>query len=95
MKTEKYQIRWYHKTLDDSVPHILAGHRVTYCELINAEGVYGGEAVCHKNDTYDKDKGRKLSLSRAMADAGLSKCERAEIWENYRQMTKKGRWNNG
>jgi hypothetical protein len=43
MKNDKYQIKWWHKTLDDSVPHKLAGHRVTYCELINADGIFSGE----------------------------------------------------
>jgi len=92
MKTEKYQIRWYHRILDDSVPHRHAGHRVTYCELINKDGMYSGEAVCHEGDNYDRDKGRKLSLSRAMEDAGLSKDERFDIWHEYRYMTKKPRW---
>jgi hypothetical protein len=92
MKTDKYQIRWYHKTLDDSVPHYLAGHRVTYCELMNANGVYCGESVCHSTDNYDKDKGRKKSLARAMKEAGLSKEERIEIWEEYRQLPLRSRW---
>jgi len=92
MKNDKYQIKWWHKTLDDSVPHKLAGHRVTYCELINADGIFSGEAVCHNTDNYNKDKGRKLSLSRAMAEAGLSKEERFEIWEEYRHLTLRSRW---
>lgn len=92
MKTDKYQIRWYHKTLDDSVPHHLAGHRVTYCELMNANGIFSGESICHSTDHYNKDKGRKKSLSRAMAEAGLSKEERIEIWEEYRNLPLRSRW---
>lgn len=97
MKTEKYQVRWYHQFVDESAPDKSAGHHRTYCVLLNKSGLFlsDGESICSPKDNFCKDTGRKLSLSRAMGNLPedrMSKEERKEVWEAYRQMKPKGRW---
>lgn len=50
-----------------------------------------GIAKLHKGDIYNKETGRRLSLSRALQDMDISKDERAEIWEAYRTTGLEGR----
>ena len=45
-----------------------------------------------KTDEYNKDLGRKLSLTRALKHAGISKENRAKIWDTYRNLTLTPRW---
>lgn len=52
----------------------------------------GTAKVSHK-DAYDKDKGRRISLARAMKKAGFDRVLRTRVWEAYRTMTKVPRWN--
>ena len=87
MKTDKYQIRWQYGCGYD-------GHANTLCKLFlnNEPDVFMGLATCHEKDRPCKDKGRRISLQRAMTEAGLSKEERKEVWEAYRRMKPKGRW---
>ena len=62
---------------------------------IELNGVYhaSGMAHCTPTDIFCKDKGRKLSLARALkAVPLLSRSERNNIWQVYRRMTKKPRW---
>lgn len=49
-------------------------------------------AVCAHGDHFNKEKGRKLSLARALKNANLPKEERRVIWELYRNMKPSGRW---
>lgn len=65
----------------------------TRCILQNDFEEVVGVSLCHKNDTFDKEIGRKLSLKRALEEAvTVSKAERTQIWENYRHSTKDPRW---
>jgi len=85
MKTGNLVIKWYHDFMD-------FGQHQTCCEIVNGEFKYYGTALCHKKDQFCKATGRKLSLARALKVAGLSKNERAKVWEDYRNMTPKKRW---
>ena len=85
MKVGKYKIWWKYNYLTG----------ITICAIQSLDDVHtdGWGRVCkHPNDVHDKDKARKKSLLRAMKNYGLTKPERAEIWEAYRTMTKKERW---
>lgn len=42
-----------------------------------------GQAVLARGDNYNKNKGRKVSLARALKFSKLSKLERTEIWKQY------------
>jgi len=55
--------------------------------------VASGRAICSQKDIFDKEIGRKLSLSRAMKDhIFLSKEDRRNVWENYHTFGGKKRW---
>ena len=85
MKTKKYVIKWIHDVKE----------RRTVCMVSDEKWrVQHGTGMTHcaSTDTYCRDKGRKLSLARALKDARLSKEERTEIWEAYRTMGNKKRW---
>lgn len=40
-------------------------------------------AVCYFKDKFEKAKGRKIALSRALTASHLSKEERTEVWNEY------------
>lgn len=42
-----------------------------------------GSADCCGLDNFKKETGRKIALSRAIAQLDLPKAERAEIWQQY------------
>jgi hypothetical protein len=85
MKTEKYQIRWFYSGTGRD-------HRVTTCRLnFNGESALAS-SICNPKDNFNKDAGRKLSLARAMNELRLEKNDRKLVWDDYRSMTKKGRW---
>lgn len=74
----KYIAEWNHQ---NNSP---AGKRITQC-YIKSEGRKIGEgiAVCSKVDNYDRSKGRKISLARALKDGCFGKKERGIFWNEY------------
>jgi hypothetical protein len=87
MKTKNYEIRWHYTGMEHNL--FLCG---TYCIINNENTFFYGKAICSDNDHFSRDKGRKLSLARALKNSNISKEERKEIWEAYRNLTKKPRW---
>lgn len=63
--------------------------RSTTCEVYEVEsrtdarfmGV--GVAVCSKEDNFEKAKGRKVSMRRALQQCGLDKSQRIYVWNQY------------
>lgn len=51
-----------------------------------------GESRLKEGDTYCKETGRKISLTRALSGLNLDKAQRAEIWEQYRLQKPGGRF---
>ena len=51
-----------------------------------------GRSKTHCNDKYNKEMGRKLSLSRALKASPFSKEQRTTIWGLYRTQPKAPRW---
>ena len=89
MKTKNYSITWRHGIAAKGFSS------VTVCNVKQDGRVIGGAmSRVHPNDTYCKDKGRRVSLARWMECARLPKEERAVIWEAYRNMKPSGRWPN-
>lgn len=88
MKAGNYSIKWLYR-------HVPI---VTYCDIYDNSQpdrvipITTGAARCHSNDHFCREKGRKLSLARALKNANLQKEERKEIWESYRSMKPSGRW---
>ncbi len=61
--------------------------RHTACHIFRDEPaalIAEGLTSVHKNDTYCKETGRKLSLARALANAGFTREERKLFWAVYR-----------
>jgi hypothetical protein len=87
METDVYRVRWRYTDAFSK--------KTTACAIhsLNPQVPIGiGFAECTVTDQFKKDKGRKLSLLRAMKNAGISKEERYLLWEKYRNMSKKPRW---
>ena len=83
MKVNDLTIKWLYR-------HVPI---VTYCDIYVGETLIAtGQARCNPKDHFNKDGGRKLSLSRALQEIGLSKEDKKCVWEVYRTMTKKPRW---
>lgn len=70
----------------------------TDCEIFKlVEGsepvlVGAGKALVHDGDNYCREKGRMISLGRALKNAGFTKTQREELWEAYRTSSSKPRW---
>ena len=66
--------------------HIKGATRCTLAMLDkegNKEIVAITQAWCSVKDPYNKERGRKISLTRALNEAGLNKEERTQVWEAY------------
>jgi hypothetical protein len=86
MKVGDLKVKWHYPTDDKEK---------TVCTIENDDLPFPlgyGQCFCSKKDMFDRNKARKLSLLRALQDAGMSKEERLSFWETYRTMTVKPRW---
>lgn len=59
------------------------GKEGTTCLLEHGGQVFSGHSHVGKGDTFCKETGRKVSLKRALKEAGLSRYERGRVWEAY------------
>lgn len=93
MEVNRRIIKWYYSKVDAVIDNTLTSDKIV-CSVFEADAlsVGVGMAMCSPNDTYDKEFGRKLSLTRALAGSTLNKVQRMIIWEAYRTMTKTPRW---
>lgn len=61
--------------------------RVTACWL-TLDGNMGrsklGTAHCSPRDNFERERGRKIALARALRRSGLDKPNRTRVWEAYR-----------
>jgi hypothetical protein len=56
----------------------------TSCDIReNGETVAVGFSTRHPRDQFCRATGRKVSLTKALADSGLSRDERAQVWREY------------
>lgn len=90
-----YTIKWAHFNVDkrkvrhflrkDEQVHrgILTRKTQTVCEVKSANKIGVGYAYLHPLDTFDIEKGRKISLAKALQSARLSKRARGVIWKQY------------
>lgn len=57
---------------------------VTSCKmLINGDTLITGTAACLQGDHFNKEKGRKIALARALKEAGVARDTRVLVWEGY------------
>lgn len=75
-----------HKTLP-SLAEIRKGvliKSITTATVDNGRGTtLVGRAMCSALDNFDKDKGRKIALAKALKESGLDHKERSIIWDRY------------
>lgn len=66
--------------------------RGTFCAIFRSDGlpdgVYSGInfpsiAVCHPNDNFNKNTGRKIALKRALEQRGFDREDRTKFWQAY------------
>lgn len=59
----------------------------TTCEIVNVKTgeslVFATAYLGKKENHYNKDKGRKVALKKALAELEISKKERKQVWMNY------------
>jgi hypothetical protein len=69
---------------------------VTVCKIELSSDVDNilllGTAKLAECDHFNKDTGRKVSMSRALKKYPFTKEERSQFWEAYRKMTITPRW---
>ena len=76
--------------LQVSFSHI--NNETTVCTVATSKRISTGIATKGTNDLFDKNIGRKLSLSRAIKHMDLIKDHRVEVWNDYKTQTKIPRW---
>lgn len=78
----KYKVRFLHEN-----------NTVSTCTIEDDEEKIISHAECytHPKDNFSKEKGRKLSLQRALDCGVFNKVEKSVFWENYRNWGKT-RW---
>ena len=91
---KNYQVKWIH--LKNKYPSV-----GTICSIINLDDdiVIEGLSYVSRKDSYNYDKGRKVSLSRALSKLFSTKDDilvdpvikdkRKEFWKEYFKMTHK------
>jgi len=56
----------------------------TTCKITQNDEVIGeGQAVCSAKDRFEYEAGRKIALTRALINAGLTSSERKKVWQTY------------
>lgn len=61
---------------------------ITLCDMLVNGQEFMGEACCVQGDAFKKESGRKVALTRALAEAKLPKDVRTIIWERYHGRSK-------
>jgi len=66
-------------------------HRATICEIVELDGekiinkLAKGIARCNPLDNYNKEIGRKNSLTKALNNSNYGKVDRKRIWRAYHE----------
>jgi len=78
IEEKEYNVRFKH-----------ARGKTTLCSITSDKKEWLSVASVHPKDQFDKAKGRKIALARALQIAKLSKEQKKEFWETYRNWGKK------
>lgn len=65
---------------------------ITSCTVVAKGMIYQGTARCSKDDNFCRETGRKTSLTKALNKSNLSKIQRKNIWNSYRNMGQTPKW---
>jgi hypothetical protein len=69
-----------HSKLD---PTAAKAKAITLCHLSVADKRVTAFALCSVKDNFNKEKGRKIALSRALQESGLGREDRELVWYRY------------
>lgn len=64
----------------------------TICTVVSKGKAYHGTATCSKEDNFCRNTGRKISMTKALDRTALTKKQRTNVWNAYRDMPSKPRW---
>lgn len=84
------RISWYYDEAFSTKARF--NQKQTICTLDISDMRRTATAYCKNTKEFNKEEGRKISLTRVLKDNGIEKEVRAAIWEKYRLMTKVPRW---
>ncbi len=72
----------------------LRNEGVTLCTVVIRNKIFQGKATCSSLDHFCRKTGRKVSMSKAMfkTSKDLSKIQRRNVWNAYKNMTTPPRW---
>ena len=88
VKVDKLNIRFSFSHIRGIGKHVNVSD-LTHCVLRINEHTFNAVAACSKNDKFNKEIGRKVSLARVLKQAQekieLSKAVRFCVWERYFQ----------
>ena len=89
----RYTIDWLHYTTtipEGSRRQAKKAHRQTVCDIGFPNGeVFTGVSVCGRKDNFCREIGRKISLTRALKEAGFTYEGRQQVWKAYFNRKKK------
>lgn len=94
MKLKDYYVSWMYLK-ENGIKSISSNKNIkTRCIIKqNDEILETGECMCGKNDNFNKESGRKLSLSRALKSLYPNQKEkRTEFWNVYNNLGRFPRW---
>ena len=75
-----YIVKWKHPEITTFNGNV----RSTECTIRNESLTFVTEtAICSVKEQFQKDKGRKISMARALNKLHLQKPERKIFWEEY------------
>ena len=77
----KYRVKWHHRVDDDSRP------TCTECVILGDDGgvIEVAVARCNPKDHFERNRGRKLSLTRALEQWTPVRDYRRYFWNAYRE----------
>jgi hypothetical protein len=88
-ESNNYSLNFQHRREVDTTP--VNAPDTTYCDIIfhnpsvpDTKWILGtGIAMCHPNDQFEKEKGRKIALTKALDAAKFPRHLRTLAWEAY------------
>ena len=90
IKDKTYFVDWFHHNVNGQRT-VSQPFKSTDCFIRSNPGtpfLYKGQAVVSVKDNYNRNKGRKISLQKALKFSSFTKEERGDFWLAYFMMRK-------
>lgn len=86
-QSNNYVVKWHHNHVFlPAISPKFKGSTVCIIVDLDKQTTVVGEAFCSMDDNFDKNKGRKLSMHRALLSSSLTKPTRGKFWKEYYKM---------